>query len=237
MEQKKNTLNRFLHHNMALIGGFLGGYAIICRADFLGNAQTANLIYLVLSIVGRNPLEVFLRFIALAIYFSAAMLYVFVREKSRFNVKKTSLAIDCAAIIMLGLIPLSVSPIIGLFPIFFAMSFQWNAFPGSYGYNSSTIFSTNNTRQVAVSLAEYLCNGDKMKIHKAVFFLGSIISFHIGVTLSYFATKYLGMYGIWVALIFLIPARIMVYREEVLVSEYSEKTSIKSNVNPAVQSR
>ena len=40
---------------------------------------------------------------------------------------------------------------------FFAMSVQWGAFNGAQGFNSSTIFSTNNTKQTSLALAHYLC--------------------------------------------------------------------------------
>ncbi len=216
MEHKKTMRNRIIHHNMALVGGFLGSYAILCRADFLGNAQTANLIYLVHAILGQNAHEVLLRLIALALYFTSTMLFVVVRDKSNWNVQKVSLGIDLIAIIALGLIPLSVNPIIGLFPIFFSMAFQWNAFPGGYGYVSSTIFSTNNTRQVALSVAEYFCHKDKRKIHKAVFFLGSILCFHLGVAIAYIVTKYASVHGVWLACIFLLPAALLVCQEEQL---------------------
>ena len=218
--KKGLNLEYILHYNMALVGGFFAGFAILCRTGFLGNAQTANLIYLVYAILGRNFYEVFLRIIALALYFSAAMLFVFIREKSTWNLKKCSIWIDCAAIILLGLIPLSVNPIIGLFPVFFAMSFQWNAFPGVADYISSTVFSTNNTRQIALSVAEYLCSRDKMKLHKARFFLGSLASFHIGVVISYFVTKYIGLHGIWLAEIFLVSAY--------SILQYKEKLTAKS---------
>lgn len=209
--KKGFNLDYILHYNMALVGGFLAGFAILCRTDFLGNAQTANLIYLVHAILGRNFYEVFLRIVALALYFSAAMVFVFIREKTPWDLKKCSLGIDCVAIILLGLIPLSVNPIIGLFPIFFAMSFQWNAFPGVSGYVSATVFSTNNTRQVALSVAEYLCSQDKRELHKARFFLGSLASFHIGVAISYFVTNYIGLHGIWLSEIFLVTAYGILY--------------------------
>jgi len=40
-----------------------------------------------------------------------------------------------------------MNPVLGLYPIFFAMAFQWCSFKGIGGYNSATVFSTNNLRQ------------------------------------------------------------------------------------------
>lgn len=189
IENKCNMLMRLSHHSMAMVGGFMGGYAVLTRADFLGNAQTANLVYLVFAIVGRNAYEVALRVGAFVLYFLGAMCFVFVKNKTSFSVRYTALLIDALAILILGCMPADINVILGLYPIFFAMSFQWNSFPGAYGYVSSSIFSTNNTRQVALSVAEYLTGGSRAHLHKAGFFLGSLVCFHIGVLAAFLTTE------------------------------------------------
>ena len=46
---------RFLiHYTLSFIGGYLGLYAIVSRADLFGNAQTANLLGVVRDIIGRD---------------------------------------------------------------------------------------------------------------------------------------------------------------------------------------
>ena len=46
---------RFLiHYTLSFIGGYLGLYAIVSRADLFGNAQTANLLGVVRDLIGRN---------------------------------------------------------------------------------------------------------------------------------------------------------------------------------------
>ena len=40
------TLERHLHLTMTLIGGFMGGYAILNRHDVFGSAQTGNMLSL-----------------------------------------------------------------------------------------------------------------------------------------------------------------------------------------------
>ena len=62
MKTKQQMYNRFLHHYMAIVGGFLAGYAVLIHTNFLGNAQTSNLIFFVFSILKRNPLQAVLRF-------------------------------------------------------------------------------------------------------------------------------------------------------------------------------
>lgn len=43
-----------LHCTMAFIGGYIGAYALLNRADVFGNAQTSNLIHVAMSIVGTD---------------------------------------------------------------------------------------------------------------------------------------------------------------------------------------
>jgi uncharacterized membrane protein YoaK (UPF0700 family) len=105
------------------------------------------------------------------------------------------------------------------------MAFQWNAFSGSYGYVSSTIFSTNNTRQIALAFAEYLCNHDKTYLHKLGFFAASLVSFHIGVTAAFFATKYFQIHAIYIVWVFLIPALALIQRLEMETTTKKEDLS------------
>lgn len=197
VETKQTILTRFLHHNMAAVGGFMGGYAILLRADFFGNAQTANLIYLVFAILGRNVTEVLIRFGAVFLYILGAMTFVFIKNKTSRSTRRIAVGIDALAIGILGLLPANVNAVLALYPIFFSMSFQWNAVTGANGYASSSIFSTNNTRQVALSLAEYLCDRNPAWLHKMFFFLGSILCFHFGVGCAYLAVRRFGIHAIF----------------------------------------
>ena len=47
------TLERRLHLNMTLIGGFMVGYGVINRHDILGSAQTGNMVSLAMDAVGH----------------------------------------------------------------------------------------------------------------------------------------------------------------------------------------
>ena len=43
------------HHAMAAVGGFFGVYALLTRGGTFGSSETSNLIYLVVSGLGRDP--------------------------------------------------------------------------------------------------------------------------------------------------------------------------------------
>lgn len=209
-------LECLLHHNMSIVGGYLGGYAILTRADHFGNAQTTNLLSLLFGILGGDPVSVLLHLGALALYVGGAVLYVVVKNKTRVSPQYLALGIDAAAMLILGLLPAVTDAFLALYPIFFAMSFQWNAFSGACGYASACIFSTNNTRQASLALTEYACNGDAAQLKKGLFYLRTLLCFHIGAACAWFTTGALGVRAAWCGWLLLIPATCLLGRRDVL---------------------
>ena len=218
----RETNMRCIHHNMAAIGGYVAAYTLLCR-NFMGNAQTNNLITIFFDLESLNLREAAARIGGLLLYILATASYVLVSKKTRWNPMYYSLSVDCLAIVLLGLIPENVYYVFGLYPAFFAMALQWNAFPGAYGYVSSTIFSTNNVKQATLSLTEYLVDhkADPKKKHRGLFFVTSLLFFHVGVTLSYVFTHLLGIHGIWMALALAVPAFFLIRRDGKYAKELS----------------
>lgn len=97
---------RFLiHYTLSFIGGYLGLYAIVSRADLFGNAQTANLIGVVRDLIGRNFSDMLLRVGALLIYMAAVILTVWIPEHFSADLRFISIGIDIFAILLLGFFP------------------------------------------------------------------------------------------------------------------------------------
>ena len=112
-----NSVDRvsvMVHHTMAIVGGFMGCYAVLLRADFLGNAQTSNLLYVLLAIFGGNLGEFLIRIGAVLIYAVSVIMFAVIKNKLTVNIKYISLGIDALAICALAFIPKNVNPIIGL---------------------------------------------------------------------------------------------------------------------------
>ena len=106
---------RFLiHYTLSFIGGYLGLYAIVSRADLFGNAQTANLIGVVRDLIGRNFSDMLLRVGALLIYMAAVILTVWIPEHFSADLRFISIGIDIFAILLLGFFPSGMSPVVAL---------------------------------------------------------------------------------------------------------------------------
>lgn len=210
----KKSIDFYRHLSFAAVGGFFGAYAILCRCGLLASAQTMNLLEMVMSALRGDAIAVLLHFGAFALYVMGTMLTVLLPHWFGINMHRAVPVIDAIACVILCFIPADANVLLGLYPIFFAMSVQWSSFSGARGYVSSTIFSTNNTKQASLAFAEYIADGDKMHFDKVWFYVFTLLSFHIGATVSFFAVKLMGVRGAWVNIFLIAVAYYMVVCEE-----------------------
>ena len=165
-----------------------------------------NLIEMVLNFTEMNLTDAFLR-LAIFILYGLAIIAAFLIGEHFASVKSyIALAVEAVCIWIAGIIPTSVNPLIALFPVFILNAYQWQAFTTPEGYNSSTIFSTNNYKQTLLAWTRYHMTHDLAQKKRALLFTNTLILFHLGVLVGYFAVEYLGAHGIWVAFVPLVTA-------------------------------
>lgn len=210
---KKEQLATRLHGTMAVIGGFLGAYALINHHDIFGSAQTTNMIGLIHCIVGADFEEMMLRIIMLLIYMASLTISVLVARYTSLYLHRVSIILNAVGIVIIALLPDTVNDFIALYPLCFIMAFQWNSFPGAEGYTSSCIFSTNNLKQFTTSTVQYLIGREAQYQKKMKFFGFVLLAYHIGVLCSCISCKLFGRGGAFVCLIPVLIAAVQVYRE------------------------
>lgn len=189
-----------LHYVMAVIGGFLGGYAVLTRSGVFASAETSNLIYLVLMIAGQDFSDFLIRLGALAIYIGgivivSAMSHLTTKDKRMF-----AILVDAAVILIQGFIPQDVDNMLATYLIFFATAVQWSSFAGIKGYVISTIFCTNNLRQFVTAALDYGFTKDPNMAVKREVYGFTLLFFHIGVLVAGFLGVIGGLKSIWFAL-------------------------------------
>ena len=197
---KKNK-EELLHHNMAFIGGITGIYAITVRGGNFGGAQTSNLIELVFDFVSQDLFGFFVRILVLLVYAVSLVAAYLISTRFPGYKKYICLIVESVCGLLAGLIPAEVNPLLALCPIFTLSAFQWQIFTESKHYNSSTLFSTNNLKQMLLSWTNYTMHGDSEQKRKAFFFMRTLLTFHIGVVAGLFAVKFWNEKGIWFALL------------------------------------
>ena len=201
-----------IHYMAAFIGGLFGLYAIICRLTF-GSAQTMNLISLVSDLLGRNIEDFLYRLGVLILYSLAIVMSVLIGERKPWLLKPVSLAIDAVAAIILGFLPEDMDHILALYPIFFAMAFQWCSFKGAYGFVCSSVFSTNNLRQFLTGVVNKIEGKESARVSRMHVFGITLLSFHLGVAVQFAFWQRYGIPSIWFALVPIAVTAIMMFRD------------------------
>ncbi|AYW50660.1 DUF1275 domain-containing protein [Tetragenococcus halophilus] len=195
-------LDVYIHYIIALCGGFFGMYAITSRMGNFGQAQTANLIEVVRNILGKNMSEGVFRIVAALLFMSGIISATIMERKTKIDLRYFSISFDLIAAILIGFFPLSMNPVVALYPVFFATAFQWCIFKGAKGYPSATVFCTNNLKQATISIIDYflLSQGNperREKIEKAKLYGGTCVNFYLGVLISYLLWRFYGVHSIW----------------------------------------
>ncbi len=191
----------YRHLSFASVGGFFGAYAILCRSGILASAQTMNLLELTINALRGDGSAVLLHMGALLIYVAGTMMTVLLPHFFGINMRRAVPLIDALACAVLCFIPADANVLLALYPIFFAMSVQWSTFSGAKGFTSSTIFSTNNTKQASLALAQYIADSDRVHLKKVKFYVFTLLAFHFGAAAAFFAVKLMGIHGAWVNMI------------------------------------
>lgn len=214
-----------VHHAACIIGGFWAGYTIYNHADIFANAQTGNLIHLVISSFKGRLTLVGLMALCFLVYCGGNVFYVLVRRKVRVSMKIVSLICSSAAVIVVGALPFVRCDYLACYPIVFVAPIQWNAFKIANGNSSSTIFSSNNVRQAAMLTTRYVLGKDKSTGAKARFYWLTLLFFHLGVAFSCAVSMLFGVYGIWFCFVPIALTAAAYYRYQ------SEKLRVAALVN------
>lgn len=185
------------HLSFAMVGGFFGAYAIL-RTGILASAQTMNLLELVIAALRGEGFTSLLHIGIFFLYVLSVMLTVLLPRLLHIDNRMLAAPIDALCALIMGLLPADTNVLLSLYPVFFAMAFQWSSFSGAHGFVSATIFSTNNTKQASLAFAEFLCDRDRTHFIKMRFYLLTLLSFHIGAAIAFFSVRFWDLRGVWV---------------------------------------
>ena len=192
---RSKNIDWYRHLSFSAVGGFFAAYAILLRMGIMANAQTLNLLELLLSSLRCHWPEVLMHLGALAMYVLGTMSTVILPHLFGWDMRRVCPIIDALCAVLLAFLPAEMPVIPSLYPIFFAMSVQWSSFTGAQDHISSTIFSTNNTKQASLSLARHLCTREQGQIRRMWFYVSTILCFHAGATVAYFSVLLLEVKG------------------------------------------
>lgn len=203
-----------LHWTMSVVGGFLGTYAILTHNGTFGSAETGNMMELAVEVTSLELDTVAVRLLAFLVFGAAIVISYLLTTYSKWNMRKLAIWIDAIGLLTTVFLPDSLDPIAGLYPIFFCAAFQWGTYCGVEGYNSASIFITNNYKQLLLAWTRYFIEKDRKLLAKAVLYSMTVISFFAGACIGCFSVYSWGKYGAFVCLIPLAAARLLLWAGE-----------------------
>ena len=221
----KEQMESYIHYAMSMSGGFMGAYALLNRGEVFGSAQTANMIHSVTDLFSGNWYSLVLRLTALLIFIAAVTAATLIPRFCSLDLRLICILTEIPVIALLGFIPARTAPLVALYPVFFIMAFQWCAFSGVKGFVCSTIFSTNNLRQLISSLSNYWADRNKKHLEKASVYGFSLIFYHIGVALCWFSSRALGISSAWICILPLLTALALMELEHIRFKEGRAQTA------------
>ena len=180
----QRRLDAILHWNISFVGGFLGGYAILSHAGVFGSAQTGNLMEMASNVRFMEWEEVGLRMLAMVIFACGVIASYMLTNYTNLHMRKLAIWVDAAGLGLTALLPDWFSPIAGVYPIFFCSAFQWGVYSGADGFNSATVFITNNFKQSVLGWTQYALTKDKEFKRKAVLYSNTVLMFFLGALLG-----------------------------------------------------
>ena len=154
------------------------------------------------------------RLLAFLVFGAAIVISYLLTTYSKWNMRKLAIWIDAIGLLTTVFLPDSLDPIAGLYPIFFCAAFQWGTYCGAEGYNSASIFITNNYKQLLLAWTRYFIEKDRKLLAKAVLYSMTVVSFFAGACIGCFSVYSWGKYGAFVCLIPLAAARLLLWAGE-----------------------
>lgn len=210
MERKSEAeLGRLLHYSMTCIGGFMGTYAVCGFGGNFASAQTGNIMSLTKDLVEGDFVQTGIRLGALVLFSLSIAAAYLVKRILDPDMERLCLFVDAAGLLSCLLLPKELPDLVRLYPVFIASSFQWGTFSGTDGYNSSTIFTTNNLKQCVLSWTQYLLDHEETMRRRAWFYTITVGAFTAGALTGCMAVLKLGYTGVLWGLAFIAVAGVL----------------------------
>jgi len=195
---------RWVYHVLIAVAGFFGAFTYLLRGNVFCNAQTGNVVLMGMALGGGDWRRALYYLIPISAYIAGAFLSELLPNpvKHHFPIRWETLliAIEMAAVIVLGILPETMPVQISQVIINFIASMQYNTFRQSEGVSMSTTFATNHIRQIGVGLAQELRHrrtGNKSHRKKLTAHVQMLLFFFVGTVVGAIACGQLAGHAIW----------------------------------------
>ena len=202
----KRDMSFYVFAMFAFTGGFLEAFTFILHGGVFCNAQTGNLVMLVIRFV-RGDFAGGLRYLySLLAYIAGILLSAAV--PSRFKRVNWPLAVtagEIAVLLAIAFIPASAENWYTYVTVAFVCAVQYNTFTKLSGVALATTFCTNNLRQTVMHLMQGISQKDRSEYKKSAIYAFIIVCFAAGAAVGVLSAQVLSNYCIFVCAALLLP--------------------------------
>lgn len=195
---------------LAFSGGIAGGFGSVYCGHVFANAETGNMISMITDLHSGSWVDVFCRLGGLGLYMLGIALTVILPVRlyggNTRRWQRACLLVEFACFAVQGLLPYQavtgISYALYLWPVFFGLALQYNSFTALHGVPVSTVFCTNNFRQMVLhglvwrrvrrAHTPEAAAESKRELRISLTYLLVTLLFFLGVAFSVFTLEWLG---------------------------------------------
>ena len=183
--------------SLSAAGGTCAGYGVICCGHIFACGLTGNLLGTWRELLGGNPTNGLLRILGTLLFMTgiaaAALLPEKLQEsKTRLRWEQLSLIILMFSLMLIMLVPEGWNDLLRVAPVFFFAAVQYHSFTEFEGVTASTIFCSNNFRQLTLSLLGWKRKRQHSERHRAKIYGLMIAAYSVGIIYVCLAAEPLG---------------------------------------------
>lgn len=206
MRMERNKIYEWLEVGLCLcfIGGFLDAYTYVSRGGVFANAQTGNIILLILGLAageGGAALRylVPIMFFIVGVILSELLKGVRKNEAGSFWGRCCVIGAEIALLLLVGLLPAHFSDMIVNALVSLVAAIQFNSFRKMEGLPFATAFCTGNLRSMTEYLHKFIFKKEQKAIGVSFKYFLFIASFAAGVLCGYYMTAFLSGPAVFVS--------------------------------------
>ena len=202
----KANFTPYVFAMFAIIGGFLEAFTFVLHGGVFCNAQTGNVVMLVIRMV-EGDFSSGLRYLYSIIAYIIGIIIstVIPHYLKKFNFSMAVTILEILVFTAIAFIPPSASDWFTYVTVAFVCSVQYNTFTKLNGVPLATTFCTNNIRQVVIHFYNGITQKSREEYFKSATYIFIIIFFAAGAAIGAFTANAIGNYCILICSAFLVP--------------------------------
>lgn len=202
---------------LALAGGILDAYSYLNRGQVFATAETGNLVLLGINVSLGNWSQALHYLLPVLAYTAGVLVTELLRrrlgdEGGWLHWRQYLLLVECVVIAVVAFLPQSLNPLANLM-ISFASAVQVDSFRKFNGCGCATTMCTGNLRSGTEHLFFWLSHRERDALNKVGLYYGLILSFVTGAVLSGLLSHWLHSQTALAAILPLLIAFGMMFRE------------------------